>query len=122
MKTRLRAVVAATAASALLLSGAVLATAPASAATGPVISGAQLAMTVNTIATAAPAVVKGNSIRLWDTGTTWPTIEPAEAQYNWAPLDANFVGVLQFSPVAAGRVPPTYSASAAPPDIRRARA
>ena len=88
MKTRLRAVVAATAASALLLSGAVLATAPASAATGPVISGAQLAMTVNTIATAAPAVVKGNSIRLWDTGTTWPTIEPAEAQYNWAPLDA----------------------------------
>lgn len=38
-----------------------------------------------------------------------------QALQNWAPLDANFVGVLQFSPVAAGRVPPTYSASAAPP-------
>jgi hypothetical protein len=27
------------------------------------------------------------SIRLWDAGVTWPTIEPSQGSYLWAPLD-----------------------------------
>lgn len=27
------------------------------------------------------------SIRLWDAGTTWPTIQPTPSTWNWAPLD-----------------------------------
>ncbi|MFL5913122.1 MAG: hypothetical protein ACJ768_21460 [Gaiellaceae bacterium] len=28
-----------------------------------------------------------SSIRLWDSGVTWCTLEPSKGQYNWAPLD-----------------------------------
>jgi hypothetical protein len=40
------------------------------------------------IAQAPPADVTLNAIRLWDTGTRWDQIEPAQGQYNWAPLDS----------------------------------
>ncbi|RZS87312.1 cellulase (glycosyl hydrolase family 5) [Motilibacter rhizosphaerae] len=53
------------------------------------------------------------SVRLWDTGTTWNDLEPAQGVWNWAPLDAAVADAQArgYSPMLVLGQTPTWASS-----------
>ena len=70
--------------------GLVASVAPTAAAgAAPVVPDALFGQHVATIVAGTPAALPSvGSIRLWDAGVSWKDLEPANEQYNWAPLQA----------------------------------
>ena len=71
-----------------LAGGLVVAMAPAAQA-APVVPDALFGQHVSGIASGTPGTLPSvGAIRLWDAGVSWRDLEPADNQYNWAPLTA----------------------------------
>lgn len=69
--------------------GMILAALPAApAAAAQVVPVTLFGQHVSRITAGVPAGLSAGSLRLWDSGTGWRDLEPADNSYNWGPLDA----------------------------------
>ena len=80
-------VIGALAASALIAPAAQAAPAPGAKLTGTVVQPTLFGMHVFNLQSGVFPTIPVGSVRLWDTETTWSSVETAQDQFNWAKLD-----------------------------------